>query len=266
MPRRIRSENPYILASVKLLLSLAVFASAPLTAQVGGAADREAGGRIFRTHCAPCHGVKGTGGTGPDLTAGRFFHGSTDDDLYNNIGNGIQGTEMPGVFFNGKQVWQIVTFVRSLGQQASSASLKGDASRGQQLVRARGCLGCHQIRGEGGARGPDLSVIGSQRSASYLRESIVDPSAHVAYQYRVAKIVGKDKSQHSGFVMNQDTYMVQILDFNEGLTTIPRDAIADYGVESGSMMPSYKDRLTSADLDDIVNYLASLRRGKEAAQ
>ena len=245
---------------------MALCAAASLIAQVGGPADRDAGGRIFRTHCAPCHGIKGTGGTGPDLTAGRFFHGSTDDDLYGNIGNGIAGTEMPGVFFNGKQVWQIVTFVRSLSQQASAESLKGDSGRGRQLVQSKGCLGCHQIRGEGGARGPDLSVIGSQRAAAYLRESLIDPSAHVAYSYRVAKITGKDKSQHTGFIMNQDTYIVQLLDFDKGLTTIPRTAIADYGVESGSIMPSYKDRLSGAEVDDIVAYLASLRRAKEATE
>jgi putative heme-binding domain-containing protein len=230
---------------MKLVITLVLCATASLNAQVGGVADREAGGRIFHTHCAPCHGIKGTGGTGPDLTAGRFFHGSRDNDLYNNISDGIPGTEMPGVFFDGKQVWQIVTFVRSLNQQASAASLKGDPARGKQLLQERGCLECHLIQGEGGSRGPDLSVIGSQRAAAYLRESIVDPSAYVAYQYRVVKIVGKDKSQHTGFLMNQDTYQVQILDFDKGLTAIPRDAMADYGVESGSMMPSYKDRLTS---------------------
>ncbi|HKD08945.1 MAG TPA: c-type cytochrome [Bryobacteraceae bacterium] len=269
MPVRVRgapssTRNPYILSCVKLVMLLALFAAASLNAQVGGAEDREAGARIFRSHCAPCHGIKGAGGTGPDLTSGRFFHGSSDDELYNNISNGIAGTEMPSQFFNGKQVWQIVTFVRSLSQQNSTAALHGNPSHGQQLVSQRGCLTCHLVRGEGGTRGPDLSVIGSQRSANYLRESLVDPSAHVAYQFRVAKIVGKDKSQYTGFLMNQDTYQVQLLDFDRGLTTISRDAIADYGVEAGSMMPSYKDKLSASELDDVVSYLASLQRGKEA--
>ncbi|MDE3196386.1 MAG: c-type cytochrome [Acidobacteriota bacterium] len=251
---------------MKLLTLLALFAAASLNAQVGGAADREAGARIFRSHCAPCHGIKGTGGSGPDLTSGRFFHGSSDDDIYNNIANGITGTQMPAQFFNGKQVWQIVTFVRSLSQQAPASSLPGNPAHGKQLVSERGCTACHLVRGAGGTRGPDLSVIGSQRSAAYLRESLLDPSAHVAYQYRVAKIVGKDKSQYTGFVMNQDTYQVQLLDFSKGLITLPRTAIADYGVESGSLMPSYKDRLSNSEIDDIVSYLASLQRQTEASK
>lgn len=230
------------------------------------AADREAGGRIFHTHCAPCHGLKGTGGTGPDLTTGQFFHGSTDADLYRNIGEGIPNTAMPDVFFNGTQVWQIVAFVRSLSQQTSHAPVKGDPVRGRTLAAGKGCLGCHLVRGEGEAKGPDLSVIGSQRSPEYLRESILDPSARIAPEYRVARIVGKDNARHTGFLLNQDTYMVQILDLDRGLMSIPRDTMASFTVDTVSYMPSYKDRLSGAELDDIVSWLASLRRDQGVSE
>ncbi len=228
-------------------------------------ADRVAGAKIFHTHCAPCHGIKGTGGTGPDLTTGRFFHGSTDADLYRNISEGIPNTAMPDVFFDGTQVWQIVAFVRSLSQQAPRTAVKGDPAHGHQLALEKGCTGCHLIRGEGGARGPDLSLIGSQRSPDYLRESILDPSAHVAPEYRVAKVTGSGVSW-SGFLLNQDTYNIQLLDFNKGLVTIPRTAIKDFGIDSGSSMPSYKDRLNAAELDDLIAYLTSLRREKGATE
>jgi putative heme-binding domain-containing protein len=247
---------------VKALPLLILLGAAPLVAQYT-AADREAGGRIFHTHCAPCHGIKGTGGTGPDLTTGRFFHGSTDADLYRNISEGIPNTAMPDVFFNGAQVWQIVAYVRSLSQQASSgATLKGDPAHGRQLVKDKGCTGCHLIRGEGGSRGPDLSVIGSQRSPDYLRESLLDPNAHVAPEYHVAKIIGNDRTSYAGFLLNQDTYTVQILDFQRGLLSIPRTAIQDFGIDKSSLMPSYKDRASSAEIDDMVSYLASLKREK----
>jgi putative heme-binding domain-containing protein len=249
-------------------LPLLILLATPALAQTNPrntAADREAGARIFRSHCANCHGLKGTGGTGPDLASGRFFHGSADADLYRNISEGVPNTAMPDTFFNGTQVWQIVAYVRSLSQQASHASLKGDRARGGELVKEKGCVGCHLIRGEGTVQGPDLSVIGSQRSPDFLRESIVDPSAHVAQEYRVAKIVAGD-GNHSGFLFNQDTYTVQILDFSKGLISIPRSSIKDFGIDSTSSMPSYKDRLTSAELDDIVSYLSSLRREKGATE
>src|SRR5438046_7595298 len=77
-------------------------------------ADVAAGAKIFRSHCAECHGLKGEGGRGPNLKTGVFFHGATDADIFLNITDGISGTAMPGVFFSRDQVWQMVAYVRSL--------------------------------------------------------------------------------------------------------------------------------------------------------
>ena len=111
------------------------------------------------------------------------------------------------------------------------------AARGARLFRQQGCIGCHLVRGEGGVKGPDLSVIGSQRSAAYLRESILDPNGVVSQEFWVAKIIDRDGTAHSGFVMNQDTYMVQILDFSLGLQAFPRSEFKDFGIDRGSIMP-----------------------------
>jgi putative heme-binding domain-containing protein len=229
-------------------------------------ADRAAGALIFRSHCGPCHGIKGTGGTGPDLTAGVFYHGGSDTDLYRNISEGIPGTAMPDAFFDGTQVWQIVAYVRSLSENATHSVPKGNAENGKLLAGQKGCTGCHLISGDGGFKGPDLSVIGSQRSVAYLRESILDPDASVAQDYWTAKIIMNDNSAHNGFLMNQDSYTVQILDFKSGLMSIPRDRFKDFGVDRSSTMPSYKGKLTDTELDDIVCYLASLQRRKGAAE
>src|SRR6266446_7925577 len=83
------------------------------------AADVAAGSKIFRSHCAECHGLKGEGGRGPSLQTGVFYHGDTDVDLFNNITDGITGTAMPGVFFSRDQVWQVVAHVRSLNQSSA---------------------------------------------------------------------------------------------------------------------------------------------------
>jgi len=229
-------------------------------------ADTAAGARIFRSHCAPCHGTKATGGTGPNLTTGVFYHGSSDAELYRNISGGIPGTAMPDQFFDGTQIWQVVSFVRSLSKGAASEIVKGSPAHGQILLGEKGCLGCHLVKGEGGSKGPDLSVIGSQRSQAYLRESIVDPGAHVAEEYWVAKILAKDGKSYTGFLMNQDSYMVQILDFSRGLTAVARSDFKDFGVDRGSVMPSYKGKLSDSELDDLVAFLASLKRVKAGVQ
>src|SRR5437899_8381643 len=98
-------------------------------------ADIAAGAKIFRSHCAECHGLAGEGGRGPTVRIGVFFHGCTDADLFNNITDGISGTAMPGVFFSGDQVWQVVAHVRSLGQSGANRP-EGDPARGAALRRA----------------------------------------------------------------------------------------------------------------------------------
>jgi putative heme-binding domain-containing protein len=107
-------------------------------------------------------------------------------------------------------------------------------------------------------------VIGSERAPDYLRESIIDPNAKVAQEYWVAKIIAKDGTSYSGFLMNQDTYMVQILDFSRGLVALPRGSFRDFGIDRSSTMPSYKGKLKDSEVDDLVSYLASLKRQKEA--
>jgi cytochrome c oxidase cbb3-type subunit III len=246
-----------------LVTALAAPGQVPVRNPHSSAEDRAAGAKIFRSHCAQCHGLKGTGGLGPDLTTGTFLHGSTDADLYRTISEGIVGTAMPGVFFDGTQVWQIVAHVRSLSQSGSAAKVHGDAVHGSRMFREKGCSGCHLVRGEGSVKGPDLSVIGSQRSPEYLRDSIVDPNAKVAPQYWVAKIVARDGTSHTGFLMNQDTYMVQLLDFSRGLEALPRTSLRDFGVDRSSAMPSYKGKLSEDELNDVVSYLASLKEKPE---
>jgi putative heme-binding domain-containing protein len=229
-------------------------------------ADRAAGEKIFRSHCASCHGLHGAGGSGPNLTTGVFYHGSTDQDLYRNISEGIPGTAMPDQFFSSAQLLQIVAYVRAISSTPVRPQLRGNARHGAELFRDKGCSECHLVRGEGKVRGPDLSLIGSQRSVEYLRESITNPGAAVAPDYWVAKIVTKDGRNHTGFIMNQDTYAVQLLDFEGGLQMVARSDFKDFGIDRGSIMPSYNGRLSDAELEDLVAFLASLERPREASK
>jgi hypothetical protein len=60
--------------------------------------------------------------------------------------------------------------------------------------------------------------------------------------------------------MNQDTYTVQILDFSRGLQAFPRNEFKDFGIDRSSIMPAYKGKLSDEELNDLVNYLLSLKR------
>jgi putative heme-binding domain-containing protein len=222
------------------------------------ASDQAAGAKIFRAHCAPCHGAGGQGGLGPNLATGTFFHGGTDADLYRTITEGIAGTAMPGTFFDGTQIWQIVAYLRTLGGSAGDVP-RGDARHGEALFREKGCAGCHLVRGEGGLQGPDLSFVGSRTSVGHIRESILDPNAQVAPLYRLAKITLPSGSSYSGFVMNEDTYTVQLLDSSRGLQSLRKSDIKSFERDKTSSMPSYRGKLSDSELDDLLSYLWSLR-------
>ena len=219
--------------------------------------DIIAGAKTFRSHCAPCHGMKGEGGRGPNLASGRFYRGASDADLLTNITDGIPGTEMPSIFYMEDRIWQVVAYIRSLNVSAERPT--GDLARGADLFRSKGCIGCHRVSGQGGGLGPDLSQIGKTRSLEHLRQSILEPGADVQPRYWVASFKDGMGQAVEGFVMNEDSYTVQLMDMNEHLHSYEKAAIKEYKVEKNSKMPSYKESLTGEQLNDLVAYLASLR-------
>jgi putative heme-binding domain-containing protein len=221
-------------------------------------ADVAAGAKTFHSHCSPCHGFDGEGGRGPNLASGHFYRGSSDANLLRNISNGIDGTEMPGLFYSPDRVWQVIAYIRSLNA-ISQAKPPGDAAHGGELFREKGCNRCHRVGGEGGRMGPDLTYIGQVRSAANLRQSIVDPSAVVGERYWVVSFRDASGKRYEGFLMDEDTYSVQTIDFQGQLHSFEKAPLQDYKVDKISKMPSYKGSLSEEQLQDLVAYLASLR-------
>jgi len=220
--------------------------------------DIAAGRQTFRSHCSPCHGYNGEGAVGPSLASGKFYHGSSDDDLVNIISDGIGGTDMPGLFYSPDRIRQIVAYIRSLSATPRTPPA-GDPASGRTVYAARGCSNCHRVQGEGGWMGPDLTTIGAMRAASYLRESVLEPNAMVAPRYWVVTAEAADGRHYSAFLLNEDTYTVQLLDFSGQLHSVPKASLREYRVDKVSKMPSYKGVLSDREITDLVAFLASLR-------
>jgi cytochrome c oxidase cbb3-type subunit 3 len=228
--------------------------------------DVAAGGHIFRSHCLGCHGRGGTGGRGPDLTRVDLRYGSTDQEMANVVADGIPGTEMPSFFFNGRQLWQIVSFVQSLRQASPQFQVSGNRETGVVLFRGKGgCFKCHRVNGEGGRVGPDLSQVGARRSPDHLRASLLDPGQYVSPLDRRVHAVTRDGNRFSGIRLNEDTYSVQLLDPEENLISVLKRDLEEYHLDGSSSMPSYKGVFSESELKDLVAYLYSLR-GKETRQ
>ena len=79
---------------------------------------------------------------------------------------------------------------------------EADNGRGR-LLFDRACAGCHRLFGEGAEIGPDLTGAGREDS-DYLLQNIIDPSAQVDADYRVAIVALDDGRVLNGVDSFQD--------------------------------------------------------------
>ncbi len=227
------------------------------------------GAVLFRQECVYCHGVGARGGMrGPDLTTGSWNHGGSDADLVRTITDGVAGTAMPPNNLKTDEIWQIVSYLRTV-QQPPSAPV-GDQARGEALFfgTAR-CSTCHIVNGRGGRLGPELTTAGSARSRAYLVESIRQPSKQLtqirslggdSLKYDTVTAVTGDGRTIVGVPMNEDTFTIQLMDMSERVHSLDKKALKSFRHENRSLMPAYDaSRLPDTDLDNLVAYMQTLR-------
>jgi putative heme-binding domain-containing protein len=157
----------------------------------------------------------------------------------------------------------------------------GDPARGKAIYEGKGdCASCHRINGVGGRLGPDLSDIGVPRGGgrggggggkqaapapeptlnlTALETSILDPDAEVTPANRLVRVVTKDGKSVTGRLLNHDNFTVQFIDPQGKLRSYMKADLKESTVLTKGLMPSYKDRLSSQEVADVVAYLATLK-------
>jgi putative heme-binding domain-containing protein len=254
-------------------IALVVLAAAAVAAQEHSytQADIENGARLYQSSCAGCHGPNGDMVPGIELQRGQFRRGSSDVDLIRIIQGGIAGTTMPPSSFTDSQAGSIVAYLRSVAPASAVPEnpfarggpvtiARGSAARGETLYNGKGvCATCHRVNGSGPRVAPDLTEIGTIRPAPELHQKLVDPSANIRPGNRYVEAVTKRGDKIAGRLLNQDTFTVQLLDGNERLLSLSRADLRDFSYVKNSPMPSYRDKLTQGELDDLVAYLVSLK-------
>jgi putative heme-binding domain-containing protein len=157
----------------------------------------------------------------------------------------------------------IVAYIRSMAATAAAVAAlpAGDAGRGKTVFEGKGACGsCHRVADRGSRSGPDLSQIGAQRRMVEIHRSLVDPDAEIIPANRSLRIVTKDGATITGRLLNQDTFTLQILDTkDEKLKSFSKSNLREYAFVSNSPMPSYKDKLSTQELSDLISYLTSLK-------
>jgi cytochrome c oxidase cbb3-type subunit 3 len=244
----------------------------------GDAAAAKRGEFQFRINCAFCHGLGARGGgRGPDLTRARKRHGNSDAEMFQTINLGVPGTAMPpngttgqGVGMTEEEVWQVITYIRSV-QVKAPAQPASDAAHGRKLFYGdANCSGCHMVEGKGGRLGPDLTAVGMARAADAIVDSVRNPSRRLApglleatkefpQEYETVTVVTAKGEEIKGVTMNEDNFSLQLMDANEQIHLFEKDKLRSIRKSRTSMMPIYDVTLLSdKDLLDIVAFLQSV--------
>jgi len=223
-------------------------------------ADIQEGQRLFRENCVLCHGPEGDQIPGINLGQGKFRQAYPEEALIKIIQDGKPGTAMPPSNLRDFQAEIVLAYLRSIASSGHAAPVHGDAVHGKAIFEGKGgCTQCHRVGMNGSRVGPDLSDIGLLRRTVELESSLLDPNAEILSQNRYYRAVTKQGQTITGRLLNIDTFTVQILDTHEHLVSLQRSDLKESAFLEHSPMPSYKDKLSSQELADVVTYLVSLK-------
>ena len=140
------------------------------------------------------------------------------------------------------------------GQSSESGpqpkTTREDLAEGQRIFGTQ-CAYCHGPKGEGGQGAvlavPRLSHAPDDQTLGFL-------------QIRVAT---KDGKNFTGVRINEDTFSIQMRDLSDRLHSFWKNELTEIVKEpKQSLMPIYRNTLTTDELDDLVAYLLSLRSFK----
>jgi len=236
-------------------------------------AQPQVGQKLYQAHCAACHGDKGQGGRGTVLASPRLKFANDDTSMALIIRRGIPGTEMPPAPLNEDEIRQVAVYVREMGRTAPGRTSEA-ALRGRRIAETKGgCTKCHAVGGAGGVIGPNLADVAARRNEAYLRRALVEPEADVAEnfgQYRwltvipdcflVVRLKTNSGRAMTAVRVNEDAFAIQVRDLDGKFHSFFKDELKELHKDWGkTLMPSYRDKLTSAEIDDVVAWLLSLR-------
>lgn len=136
----------------------------------------------------------------------------------------------------------------------------GNPARGKLVFQSitSQCQSCHKIDGWGSIYGPDLSNIGSSKSAHQLALAILEPSAEIAPEWQGWYVADSAGVRHLGRQIDVGSNSVELMDMRGEFVTYGKPQ--SYGPLTSSLMPNgLENTLTSAEFNDLIAYLTSLK-------
>lgn len=150
---------------------------------------------------------------------------------------------------------------------ASSDGRKGDPVHGQVVYQSAKCADCHRTNSIGTAIGPDLTSVASRFTRKETLESIIYPSHVISDQYRTQRVLTVDGKVYDGVVTQGEDGALTIRDSDLEIHVVAEQDVDQIRPSKTSLMPSgLVDRLTAADIRDLMTYLGFVPAQQVAGQ
>lgn len=226
----------------------------------------EAGKKLFDSNCAGCHGLDARGGEhAPNIATNPELQRISDEQLFRIVRDGAASGTMPafGGVLNDDQIKVVRAYLRSLQSRVGGehTALPGDPTAGKLLFFGKAaCSQCHSIvdsgAGSGGFLASDLTDYARSREPAEILRAITDPNDDLNPRARTAVIVTQDGQKLTGFIRNQDNFSIQFQSLDGTFHLLERSGLASVTYDPLSSMPAdYGERLTSAELNNLVSFL-----------
>ncbi|MDJ0955987.1 MAG: c-type cytochrome [Arenicellales bacterium] len=182
----------------------------------------------------------------------------------------------PPISLNLKEIKAVVAYLQSQGGEvdidtieqpsevavqyydriaAASAAGGGDPGNGEEMF-VDTCSDCHQLNGEGGEVGPDLSTIGD-KGLKFITESILRPAKKITPGYETYVVVDAEGIKTIGLKSQETGAEVEITKATGEVVTINKSDIKEIEIDEGaSVMPDdLTEALTVKDFQDVLAYM-----------
>lgn len=139
----------------------------------------------------------------------------------------------------------------------------GNPAVGRDIFKSHAnaqCVRCHEGGGDGKQVGPVLDGIGARVDASYLLESLVQPSARIADGFATTMVTVRNGDEIDGVRISETADALVLRLATGALRRIDRGDITHQSTSTLSSMPPMGDVLTRFEIRDLIAYLQSLRK------
>jgi putative heme-binding domain-containing protein len=142
-----------------------------------------------------------------------------------------------------------------------SANGTRNFEQGKAMFAASLCRTCHQVRGEGGVAGPDLTQLGTRFSNKDMLEAIIAPSKTISDQYGSTVFFLKTGGSVLGRLIRQDNEKYYIsqnpFDTQTIKEILKKNVVRTRVSEISPMLPGMINGLNADELKDLMAYLKS---------